>query len=183
MKHTFHIALLSLLAATGMAQEAKTPKEVEGTKVKSVIIHDTQNNPLPLPEFGKKNLLIFYVDPDHYKQNEAFVDYLTKNPVESPTLRGYGVTNLKDAPMLPNSVLRAVMRSKQKSTGAAIYTDPDHSLRDGWRLGDCNNKFIIMLVSKEGVIDFFRYGEFTEQDKKEFFRVVEKYKTEAKKQQ
>lgn len=174
--------ILSLLAAvTVTAQEAKTPKEVEGTKVKSVIIHDTQNNPLPLPGFGKTNLLIFYVDPDHYKQNEAFVDYLTKNPVDGPWLRGYGITNLKDAPLLPNSVLRAVMRSKQKSTGADIYTDPDHSLRDGWNLGDCNNKFIIMMVSREGVIDFFRYGEFTEQDKKDFYKVVETYKIQERK--
>ena len=175
-------SILSLLAATAVtAQEAKTPKEVEGTKVKSVVIRDTQNNPLPLPGFGQTNLLLFYVDPDHYKQNEAFVDYLTKHPVDGPSLRGYGITNLKDAPLLPNSILRAVMRSKQKSTGADIYTDPDHSLRDGWNLGDCNNKFIIMMVSREGVIDFFRYGEFTEQDKKDFYRIVEKYNSSKKK--
>ena len=181
MKKTSIPALLLMLSVTAAAQEAKTPKEVDGTTVKTVVIRDTQNNPLPLPEFGKKNLLIFYVDPDHYKQNEEFVDYLTKNPVEGPTLRGYGVTNLKDAPLLPNSVLRAVMRSKQKSTGAAIYTDPDHSLRDGWNLGDCNNKFVVLLVSRNGVIDFFRYGDFTEQDKKDFFRVIEKYRAEEKK--
>lgn len=176
MKKTSIPALLLMLSVTAAAQEAKTPKEVEGTTVKTVVIRDTQNNPLPLPEFGKKNLLIFYVDPDHYKQNEEFVDYLTKNPVEGPTLRGYGVTNLKDAPLLPNSVLRAVMRSKQKSTGAAIYTDPDHSLRDGWNLGDCNNKFVLMFVTKEGELVFLRKGVLSDADKEAFYEVLENYK-------
>ena len=59
MKKTSIPALLLMLSVTAAAQEAKTPKEVEGTTVKTVVIRDTQNNPLPLPEFGKKNLLIF----------------------------------------------------------------------------------------------------------------------------
>lgn len=78
-----------------------------------------------MPYFGKKHLLIFYVDPDHANQNKEFRENLEKNQIDSPNIYGFGIVNLKDAPMLPNSIVRAMIRKKVKQTGAAIYTDPD----------------------------------------------------------
>ena len=78
--------------------------------------------------------------------------------------------------MLPNSVVRSMMRAKQKKTGAAMYTDVDNSLRDAWGMGDVNNQFVIIFVTKDRKVEFFRYGDFTEKDKADFWRVVNKYK-------
>ena len=62
--------------------------------------------------WGKKHLLIFYVDPDHANQNTAFTDHLEKNHILSDNIHSFGIVNLKDAPMLPNSIVRAMVRKK-----------------------------------------------------------------------
>ena len=119
---------------------------------------------------------MFYVDPDHAGQNSDFIEYLESHPIGGDKIVAYGIVNLKDAPMLPNSVVRSMMRAKQKKTGAAMYTDVDNSLRDAWGMGDVNNQFVIIFVTKDRKVEFFRYGDFTEKDKADFWRVVNKYK-------
>ena len=124
----------------------------------------------------QKNLMIFYVDPDHASQNSAFVAELEENQVKSDKIYGFGIVNLKDAPLLPNSIVRMMVRRKVKKTGAAIYTDPDHMLRDAWGLGDVNDQFVLMLVAKDGTIEFLSKGELSKAQIDEFYRVVEKLK-------
>ncbi len=49
------------------------------------------------PYWGEKNLMIFYIDPDHHKQNEDFTTDMEENHrVEGENLFGFGVMNLKD---------------------------------------------------------------------------------------
>ena len=167
--------VLSLYAGDGFAQE-KT-NNIEGKKVASVEIRDDRNNPLMLPRLGETNLLIFYVDPDHAGQNQEFMDYLEQHSILCSTIDSYGVVNLEDAPLLPNGIIRSIVRKKSKSTGGVIYFDPDYSLRDGWGMGDVNNKFILIFVNKDCVVEFFRYGDFTEKDITDFYKVVDKYYT------
>ena len=98
--------------------------------VPHVKIRDLQNQPIDLPYLGKAPLLLFYVDPDHAGQNSDFIAYLEEHQIGGDKIQAYGIVNLKDAPLLPNGVVRSMMRSKQKKTGAAMYTDVDCSLRD-----------------------------------------------------
>ena len=146
----------------GIGAYAKGPNNIEGKTVPHVKIRDLQNQPIDLPYLGKAPLLLFYVDPDHAGGGDK--------------IQAYGIVNLKDAPLLPNGVVRSMMRSKQKKTGAAMYTDVDCSLRDAWGMGDVNNLFVIIFVNKDRKVEFFRYGDFTEKDKADFWKVVNKYK-------
>ena len=84
--------------------------------------------------------------------------------------------NLKDAPMLPNSIVRAMIRKKVKQTGAAIYTDPDRILSKAWDLGDCNDQFVLLFVTKDGEVEFMSKGEMAQQQINEFYRVIDKYR-------
>lgn len=145
-------------------------------KVGPVEIRDAENNPVMLPDLEKKHLLIFYVDPDHPSQNEAFREELEKKQINSPNIHSMGIINLKDAPMLPNAIVRAMIRKKAKQTGSVIYTDPDHLLRDAWKLGDVNDKFTLIFVTKDREIAYLRKGELTPADIEEFYRVIEKYR-------
>lgn len=147
-----------------------------GSKVAPVEIRDTKNEPMMLPELGKKVLLIFYVDPDHGNQNKEFRENLEKNRIESDNIFSFGIVNLKDAPMLPNMIVRGMVRSTVKRTGADIYTDPDHLLRDAWKLGDVNDKFTILIVNKECEIVYLSKGELTESQIKQFHEVIDRYK-------
>lgn len=169
----FFISILLGLPGISYAQE-QTAKV--GTKVSQTSVRDSNNDPVELPYFGEKHLLIFYPDPDHASQNQEFTDYLEENQIDSDNIYGFGVVNLKDAPLYPNSLVRSIIRKKERKTGATIYTDPDHLLRDAWGLGEVNNLFTILFVTREGEIAFLKKGELTEQDQKEFFEVIEKYR-------
>lgn len=116
----------------GVGAYAKGPNNIEGKTVPHVKIRDLQNQPIDLPYLGKAPLLLFYVDPDHAGQNSDFIAYLEEHQIGGDKIQAYGIVNLKDAPLLPNGVVRSMMRSKQKKTGAAMYTDVDCSLRDAW---------------------------------------------------
>ncbi|WP_297448874.1 YtfJ family protein [uncultured Alistipes sp.] len=166
------IALAVVLACSSAKGYAQSEKK----KVSAVKIYDADNRLAEMPQFGKKHLLIFYVDPDHANQNKEFREDLEKNQINSDDIYGFGIVNLKDAPLLPNSIVRAMVRKKVKQTGAAIYTDPDNLLSKAWGLGDCNDKFVLLFVTKEGRIEFMSKGEMTQPQIDEFWRVIDKYR-------
>lgn len=129
-----------------------------------------------IPHLGEKNLLIFYPDPDHPNQNESISDYLKKNRITSPRIFSFGVVNLKDAPFLPNVIVRRMVRREVKETGTNIYTDVDNSLSRGWNLGDVNNKFCILFVDTNCNILFFKAGELIGAEQEELLALIQKFK-------
>lgn len=170
MKTMFMLAALLFGVSALSAQDL--PRKVE-----NVQISDLDGNPSKLPYFGEKNLMIFYVDPDRHKQNEDFTEDMEKNHrAEGENLYGFGVMNLKDAPMVPNGMARSMAKKRTAKNGATVLADENRVLSTAWGLGDCNNQFVLMLVSKEGELVFLRKGELSEKDKAEFYRVVEQYK-------
>ena len=52
----------------------------------------------------------------------------------------------------------------------------DRILSTAWALGDCNNQFVLMIVSKEGELVFLRKGVLSEADKQAFYATIDKYK-------
>ncbi len=43
-------------------------------------------------------------------------------------------------------------------------------------MGDCNNQFVLMIVSKEGELVFLRKGVLSDEDKAAFYETIEKYR-------
>lgn len=172
MKMKFWFFLLPLLGSATFVPAQNMPREVS-----NVTILDLDGNPTKLPHWGEKNLLIFYVDPDRHKQNEDFTTDMEKNHrAEGENLFGFGIMNLNDAPMIPNSMARKMARKRTETNGATVLADQSSTLRDAWQLGDCNNMFVLLLVSKEGELVFMRKGVLSESDIKEFYRVVQAYR-------
>ena len=167
------IAMLTAFALTASAVQAQELPR----KVQNVEVLDLDGKPAKLPYFGEKNLMIFYVDPDRHKQNEDFTVELEKNHrAESDNIHGFGVMNLKDAPMVPNSMARSMARKRTATNGATVLADQTHALSTAWNLGDCNNKFVLMFVTKEGELVFLRKGVLSDADKEAFYEVLENYK-------
>lgn len=163
------LLLLGLLSLPLQAEEKGRISRL-GDRLKNVEIRNAKNEPMMLPGFGKQPILIFYADPDHPACD--FTDYLEDHQLNQPKLLAYGVINLKDAPLIPNAIVRAIARAKIRKTGASIYTDPDRLLSKGWNLGDCNNKFVFLIVDADGTLLYFSKGEPTKEQIKEFYRVV-----------
>lgn len=169
MKRVLSTLLVLMMTLTATAQENKD-------KLQNVELKDLKNQPAMLPRWGEKHLLIFYVDPDRHKQNEDFTVEIEENhAAQGENIEGFGVLNLKDT-MLPNGIVRTMARKRTATNGATVLADTDRSLAKAWGLGDCNNQFVLMLVSKDGEMLYLRKGELTEADKEEFYRVVKLYR-------
>lgn len=171
----FHI-VLTLLAVfcsvAAFAQEPKLPR-----KVKNVNLLNLDGNTASLPNFGRKNLLIFYVDPDKPKQNDAFTVEMEENhKAEGDNLYGFGILNLADAPLVPNRVARVLAKKRTEKNGATVLADQSHTLRDAWGLGDCNNMFVLLVVSKEGELVYCKKGELSRKDIDEFYTFIQDYR-------
>lgn len=146
-------------------------------KVTNVTVKNLDGNAAKLPYFGQKNLMIFYVDPDRHKQNEDFTVELEQNHrAESPNIYGFGVMNLKDAPMVPNGMARSMAKKRTEKNGALVLADEERTLSTTWKLGDCNNQFVLLFVNKEGELVFMRKGELSQADIDAFYKVLDKYK-------
>lgn len=175
MKKIVVLFALMVTITTAVAQQ----REVEiplPHKVSDLELRDLRDNPTTLPYYGEKNLLIFYVDPDKHKQNEEFVyDMEYNHRAAGENIEGFGIINLKDT-MFPNSIVRLLARKRTEKNRATIVTDTDRTVAQKWGLGDCNNMFVLMIVSKDGELVFCRKGEFTEQDKADFYKTVERYR-------
>ena len=178
MKCKYLIALAAAAAITTGAQAAEpTDAAKVPHKVSNVTINDLDGKAATLPMWGEKNLMIFYVDPDKHKQNEDFTVELEENHRASgDNIIGFGVMNLKDAPMVPNGVARKLAAKRTEKNGATVLADENRVLSTAWNLGDCNNKFVLMIVSKEGELVFLRKGELSAADKEAFYNTVAKYR-------
>ncbi len=165
-------ALLVGLAGGAWAQNLDLPR-----KVKNVGVLNLDGNPAMLPMWGEKNLMIFYVDPDHHKQNAEFTEEMEQNHrAEGDNLYGFGVINLKDAPLVPNSLARKMAAKRTAKNGATVLADQTRELSTAWNLGDCNNQFVLLIVTREGELVYMHKGEYTEAEKEEFYRFIEPYK-------
>ena len=142
-------------------------------KVRNVEVQDLDAKKARLPWWGEKNLLIFYVDPEVPRQNHDFITHIEETGrVQGPNIEGFGIVNLKDA-VYPNNIVRQIADARTAKNGATILCDPAHYISSAWRLGDCNNMFVIMLVNKAGELVFVHKGEMNEEDQKRFIEAAD----------
>lgn len=172
MKLRTILMLAACTCATTLAEAQTQPRKVENVEVL-----DLNGKPAKLPYFGEKNLMIFYVDPDRHKQNEDFTIELEQNHrAQSDRIYGFGVMNLKDAPMVPNGMARNMARKRTEKNGATVLADENRTLATAWGLGDCNNQFVLLFVNTEGELVFMRKGVLSEADKEAFYKVLDQYR-------
>lgn len=168
---TIIMAVLLLSAITAYAQKPLP------YKVSNVTLSSLTGEAVKLPHWGEKNLMIFYVDPDHHKQNEAFTAEMEQNHrAAGPEIFGFGIMNLKDAPMVPNGLACKMANKRTEKNHATVLADKDRILSTAWGLGDCNNKFVLMIVDKQGNLVYMKKGELTKQEQEEFYQFVDKYR-------
>lgn len=164
---------LLLVALAAMAISFTAEAQSLPRKVRNVEVQDLDAKKARLPWWGEKNLLIFYVDPEVPKQNHDFITYLEETGrVAGPNIEGFGIVNLKDA-IYPNNVVRKIADARTAKNGATILCDPDHYISSAWRIGDCDNMFVMMLVNKAGELVYIHKGEMSEEEQKKFIAAAE----------
>ena len=171
--------LLALIIALFVGFSAYADGVIEPRKVENVTIKDLYGNPTQLPYYGEKNLLIFYVDPDAYlamNKNNKFAEELEENArAAGPEIYGFGILNFPDT-WLPKEFLRKICRKRVEKNGAIIIEDPDHTFKNAWGLGDCNKKFMLLIVTKEGNLEYILRDEVDAEGKELFYSIIDKYR-------
>lgn len=174
IKNLLVLAIALFAGVAVEAQELSQPRKVENLTIK-----DINGNTVTLPKFGEKNLLIFYVDPDSYLKggaNKKLSDVLEENKrAQGPAIFGFGVMNFPDT-KLPKNMVRNMARKRSEKNGATILDDDQQLLKEKWGLGDCNNKFVIMIVSKEGELVYCAKEDLDEAGIENFYKCVDKYR-------
>ncbi len=167
------LALLSVFS-TAAAQQKQGPELP--AQVPDVTLTDLDKNPTGLADYGKKHLMIFYVDPDAHRQNKEFQAEIEAKQAElaSPGIQAYAIINLKDT-IYPNAIVRAIADRRTKGKPSVNLADADRTLATEWGLGNCNGKFCLLFVTREGELVYFRAGEFSAQDEADFYDTVAKY--------
>lgn len=140
------------------------------------------NEPTTLPDYGKRNMFIFYVDPDSYFDNRALERELKQDGKKgwegktySPKIKGYGILNLADT-RLSSGFIRGLAKMVLSNAPSVNLADNDHSLRDAWRLPNVNNKFVMMFVTKQGDMVYYREGPLSRTELDELYRMMQAYR-------
>ena len=152
-----------------------------GCKVDNLTITDLNGNPTELPYWGKKNVLIFYVDPDAYLNGNKTADFASEieenKRAQGPGIEGFGIMNFPDT-ALPKDLLRKICRKRTAKNGAIIVDDDKHLLKNAWNLGNVNGKFLLIVVDKQGIVRYIRREPMDAAGKAEFYEMIENYKYE-----
>ncbi|PWJ40159.1 YtfJ family protein [Sediminitomix flava] len=178
LTNKFYLPTLLLLFAVnlGFSQEKKTVEV--GDKIENVKIRDSKDKPVDIPFFGEKVLMVYYSDPDKPSRNSFLTERMKEEELNGEDFYGFGIVNLKDAPFFPNGVVRFMIRQEEKKNAkhnVKIYTDPDHILKKAWNLGDVNDQFAIIVVSKEGEVLFYQEEELSEPQTERFITWLKGY--------
>jgi predicted transcriptional regulator len=145
-----------LLAALALGPAAGAAAEV-GETLANVELRDGADKPAQIPDLGVKVLALFYNDADEADMNDPLADALKARKFDETRYRGVGVANLADS-KAPNFLIRKIVRGKIEKYKSTILTDPNRLLAKAWKLGDCNNTSVFLLLSKEGKVVHVQRG-------------------------
>ncbi len=160
-----------VLIAFGLAGPPAHAVEV-GDVLQNLKIKDANDEPATIPYWGEKVLTIFYTDPDVSDQNDPFADLLDAANLPEAKHKGIGIANMKDAPLKPNFVIRAIIRGKIEKYDTIILTDPEQVVPAAWKLGDCNELSVVLVIDKTGTVRYVKKGALNKKDQEEAMGII-----------
>lgn len=173
MKKTVLWALLALAwtASVAVAAELKVGERAADFKLKDSVGKEYS---LASPEFKGMVLSIFYVDPDEKDMNVHVEDVLLKDPGLERDLRykGLGITNLK-ATLLPNFIIKGIIKGKKEKTGAIILLDDDYTILNLWGLQ--NDSSNVLVLDKERICRYIYKGKLPADEVAKLVMVIKEY--------
>lgn len=156
-----HFLMFSLflwgVAAVAMAADLKVGDKAAGFKLKDPTGMEYS---LESPQYKGKVVVVFYADPGSKDLNNDFQNALKaareSGRIDKNYYEGLGVVNLQDS-VVPNFVLKRMIKSKQEETKAVILMDPNYSVLNGWGL--TKNTSNIIMLDKQRVCRYLYKGK------------------------
>ena len=175
MKRTLMAVLLVLLltASTVAAAELKVGDSAAGFNLKDPLGKEYS---LDSPLYKGKVVVIFYADPGSKDLNNDLQNALKSaregGKIDRKNYEGLGVVNLKDS-MVPNWMLKSIIKSKQEETKAVILMDPDYAVLNLWGLTKKTSN--IILLDKKRICRYLNKGKVAPADVSKVVGLVQEY--------
>lgn len=176
-KITRHIVAYGIL----FTSTALYPDSVSiGDTVPYVTVRDLENQSVYLPELGRRVIAVWYTDPDAVRENQDLALALKKANIPSNRFLGIGVANLKDAPLLPDFLIRILMRRQaheiqshdRRVKHIPLYSDPDQKIKQAWNLAETDDRSIVILLDKNRKVRYINYNKLSEAEIDRFVNLV-----------
>lgn len=175
MKKTFLAVLMILLwtVSSVVAADLKVGDSAAGFNLKDPAGVDYS---LDSSQYKGKVVVVFYADPGSKDLNNDLQNAL-KAAREAGTLdkknyEGLGVVNVKDS-IVPNFVLRRIIKSKQEETKAVILIDPDYAVLNLWGLTKKTSN--IIMLDKQRTCRYLYKGKVPAADIAKVIALIQEY--------
>ena len=142
-----------------------------GDTAVNIKVRDANDKAASIPDLGKKVLALFYTDPDVKDQNEPFRNMMKAAKLDKSKYRGLGIVNLKDT-WKPNFLIRKIIRGKIEKFKSVILTDPGHLLKNKWKLGDCNEKDVVIIIGKDAKVKYIKKSALNKNEMKKTLGLI-----------
>ena len=174
MKKTLMAVLMVLLLTTStVAADLKVGDSAAGFNFKDPLGKEYS---LDSPLYKGKVVVIFYADPGSKDLNNDLQNALKSaresGKIDKKNYEGLGVVNLKDS-MVPNWMLKSIIKSKQEETKAVILMDPDYAVLNLWGLTKKTSN--IILLDKKRICRYLNKGKVAPADVSKVVGLVQEY--------
>jgi predicted transcriptional regulator len=178
MKKTFLTVLLILLwtVSSVVAADLKVGDSAAGFK-----LHDPKGAEYSLdsPQYQGMVVVIFYADPGSKDLNNdlqlALKAAREAGRITKKKYQGLGIVNVKDS-IVPNFVLRSIIKSKQEETKSVILIDPDYIVLNLWGLTKKTSN--VIMLDKQRVCRYLYKGKVPAADIEKVIALIQEYQEE-----
>jgi hypothetical protein len=175
MKKTLMAVLMVLLLTTSTvaAADLKVGDSAAGFNFKDPLGKEYS---LDSPLYKGKVVVIFYADPGSKDLNNdlqnAIIRARESGKIDKKNYEGLGVVNLRDS-IVPNWMLKSIIKSKQEETKAVILMDPDYALLNLWGLNKKTSN--VILLDKKRICRYLNKGKVPPADVSRVVGLVQEY--------
>jgi len=159
------------LALLSVFMPAKAAAVEVGDRVTTVELRNLDNKAAKVAGLGKKVVVLFYLDPDVRGQNKPFHKDLIQAKLDPQKHVRMAVVNLKDTTK-PHKPLLKMFAKRSAKVKCVVRADLDHSLAKSWKLGNCDQQEVTLIIGKDQHIKYLKRGLMTPTERKEALALV-----------
>lgn len=168
----FVITLIIILPLPGYVEKQKAGKGFK--KIYTIQLMDLDGHDAWLPYIGEYPVLIVYEDFSNLGENKKlYLKIVEQDNIRSKVKLVY-ISNTAPAWLTPDILIRRFFKEREHmAEGVNFLIDTNRSLQKKWRLLDCDNKSVIILISSRGEIIDIKYDT---PDRKGIDKVIDRMK-------
>ena len=121
--------------------------------VKLIDVYDKEKN---MPYLGSKTFILFYVDPDRQHIIDPLTKVIDSEDFSQTDFEVVSVIDCRDT-WIPFFALRTGAKREQRLyPDSPILFDREHLLSSAWGFGECDNRWVVVIIGKDSRMKFIQ---------------------------